>query len=134
MPIEEGMRKLSPKSGLMVVFGLLLLAAGCNTVPKPSAEAGPTGHLVIVNLSDCEWQISISPMAGGETHTLHLAVRALQAIDLSPGDYVIEQTALVVDAGPDSARRFKTRIDVGQTYRWRLATLLSALREDPAAP
>jgi hypothetical protein len=88
--------------------------------------AGPAAHFVVVNLSDCEWQIAIAPAAGGETRALHLMARASQSIDLPGGDYVLEQTALTADAGIESARRFTSHLDAGQTYRWRLATLLTA--------
>jgi hypothetical protein len=120
------MRELCPKSALLAAFGLALLAAGCGTVPQTPAGASPVAHFLVINVSDCEWQIAIAPAGGGETRALHLAARASQAIDLPGGDYVIEQTALLADAGIDSARRFTSHLDAGQTYRWRLATLLTA--------
>ena len=120
------MRKLCPKSALTAAFGLCLLAAGCGTVPQPSARAGPVAHFMVINLSDCEWQIAIAPASGGEHRVLHLTARASQAIDLPAGDYAVEQTALTADAGIESARRFTSHLDAGQTYRWRLATLLTA--------
>jgi hypothetical protein len=132
------MRKLCPKSAFLAAFGLLLLTAGCSTAPQPAAAArSAMAHFIAVNLGNCEWRIVISPVAGGEARSLQLTAWASQAIDLPGGDYLIEQAVLAADAGNGSVRRFPTRLDAGQTYRWRLATLLTApparTGGDPAA-
>jgi len=46
-------------------------------------------------------------------------------LELAGGDYAVEQTMLSDDAGPDSTRRFSMQLVVGESYRWRLVTLLS---------
>jgi hypothetical protein len=43
---------------------------------------------------------------------------------------VIEQTMVSLDARPGQDRQIPTRFEPGQSYRWRLATLLSAGSED----
>jgi hypothetical protein len=111
---------------LLPALLLMLLAGGCSTVPPP--KIGPVAgvHFVIVNLSDCEWRITLTLAGGGPAHVLHLSARESQETDLAGGAYGIEQTALNGSTGLESTRRFTVRLEPGQTYRWRLATLLSA--------
>ncbi len=120
------MRKLCSKSAVIAAVGVLWSVTGCGTPPKLAEGAQSMAHCFVVNLGDCEWRIAISPVAGGEARALRLAARASQVVDIPGGEYAIEQTLLTVDAGTDSVRRFSVRIEVGQTYRWRLATLLTA--------
>jgi hypothetical protein len=111
---------------LLIGLGLMLLAGGCGTVGKPPAEIGRAVHFVVVNLSDCGWQIAITPSDGGQARALHLAARETQEVDLSGGEYGIEQTAQTETTATKSTRRFTIRLEPGQSYRWRLVTLLSA--------
>jgi hypothetical protein len=103
----------------------MLLASGCATVPSAAAGPAQTAHFVIVNLSDCAWQITLSPAGGGPARVLHPAARESEELDLAGGSYGIEQRALIGSMGADSTRRFTIRLESGQTYRWRLVTLLS---------
>jgi hypothetical protein len=120
------MREPCPNSALLFLLGLLLLAGGCGTVGPASAVSGSTVHFVVINLSDCGWQIVLTPAGGGPARALQLAARESQEIDLAGGEYGIEQTALSGSTGTESRRGFTVRLEAGQTYRWRLATLLSA--------
>jgi len=120
------MRELCPKPAILIVWGLLLLAGGCGTVGPTASGDGRTAHFVVINLSDCGWQITLAPAVGGPYRILHLAGRESQAVDLPGGEYHIEQTALAGPTGAGSTRQLKIRLDSGQTYRWRLVTLLSA--------
>ena len=124
------MRELYPNSARLGCLGLILILGGCTSVTPP-ALSGPPTHFVVTNLSDCEWRIAIAPTGGGETRTLQLPARGAQNLDLAAGEYVIEQTMLTGDAEPASTRRLTAKLDPGQTYRWRLVTLLSAPNQDP---
>lgn len=119
------MRELFSDLAGLGSLGLMLILGGCTTLTKP-APAGPVTHFVVVNLSDYEWRIAIAPTGGGEARALRLPARALQEIDVAAGDYVIDQTMLTGNAEPASTRRLTIRLEPGQTYRWRLVTLLSA--------
>jgi hypothetical protein len=120
------MREPCPKSALLIGLGLLLFAGGCGTGGPSAAGSGRVVHFVIINLSDCEWQIMLAPADGGPVRALHLADRESQEVDLAAGEYRIEQTALKGAKEIKSTRRLTVRLDPGQTYRWRLVTLLSA--------
>jgi len=74
----------------LVCFGLMLLASGCATVPSAAAGPAQTAHFVIVNLSDCAWQITLSPAGGGPARVLHPAARESEELDLAGGSYGIE--------------------------------------------
>ena len=125
VPIDGGVRELCSKLVLLVGFGLMMLASGCGTIPPSAAGPARAVHFVTVNLSDCAWQITLTP-TGGPVRVLHIAARESQELDLVGGSYGIEQTALNGSTGADSTRRFTIRLEPGQTYRWRLVTLLSA--------
>jgi hypothetical protein len=111
---------------LLIGLGLALLAAACGTVPPPAAAPARGVHLVVVNLCDCTWQITIAPAGGGPAIALHIAGRESQEADLQAGAYEIVQTAAPGSGGAELTRRFTVRLEPGQTYRWRLVTLLSA--------
>lgn len=119
------MRELYSNLAAVGCLGLMLILGACTTATPPRS-AGLVAHFVVVNLSDCEWQIAIAPSGGGEARALRLPGRDTQKIDLAAGEYVIEQTMLARDAGPASTRRLTIRLEPGQTYRWRLVTLLTA--------
>jgi hypothetical protein len=120
------MRELCPKLALLIGLGLLLFTGGCGTARPLTAGSGHEAHFIVINLSDCEWRILLTPAGGGPVRTLHLAARETQETDLGGGEYRIEQTALSGTAGLESTRRLTVQLDPGQTYRWRLVTLLSA--------
>jgi hypothetical protein len=108
---------------------ILLFVSGCGSVPQPAVAPAREVHLVVANLSDFAWQITFAPRAGGAVRVLHLAARESQRIDLAGGTYSIEQIALNESGAADSTRRFAVNLESGQTYRWRLATLLSGEAE-----
>ncbi len=98
-----------------------------------SAKVG-AAHLTMQNGSPCEWQIVFTSEVGGERQSWKLALDQSLALDLAGGDYAVEQTMLMDDAGPDATRRFLLHLDAGETYRWRLITLLSGAAEDVRLP
>lgn len=113
----------------------LLVLVGCAT-PAPSTPAAattaPVTHLVIINQTNYDWHIAISSASGQETFNSPVRPLATVKIDLAGGDYLIEQTVTSAAAAPGLTRRIPARLEPGQTYRWRLDTLLSDSSGDPA--
>jgi hypothetical protein len=121
------------RSVLAIIGGLGwgLVAAGCAMVRPPTVTALPAARgarLVIENLTDYEWRIAVAATAGTETLASRVSARSSAEINLAGGDYVIEQTVVAENAGTELTRRLPAQLAPGQTYRWRLVTLLS----DPA--
>jgi hypothetical protein len=79
----------------------------------------------MLNASPCEWQIVATSAGSGDRHTWKLPVAKSIEVNLVGGDYAVEQTMLADGSGPDATRRFTMRLEAGQSYRWRLMTLLS---------
>lgn len=113
--------------GVIAVVRILgwLAAAGCassTVVP----ESRPVARLLVENLTDYAWRITVTAAAGPESSTAEVPARGFAEVALSGGDYVIEQAAR--GPGADLSRRLPARLEAGQSYQWRLGTLLS----DPA--
>lgn len=97
---------------------------GCISEATPPVPA-PQAHLAITNLTDYVWKIEIRRASGGPAQEVKMAPRSTQNIDLVGADYVIEQVALVEGPAQDLDRRLSVHLDPGETYGWRLVTLLS---------
>jgi len=118
---------------LLCLVGLigLFFAVRCQpVVSSSSATVAPVGtpwaRLTVLNSSECEWQIVIIPATGGDGYTWTLPVAKSLEVELAGGDYAVTQTMLTAAIGPRGAtRRFPMRLAAGQSYRWRLMTLLS---------
>jgi len=80
---------------------------------------------VIINQTDYVWHLAINRPSGESVRDAHVPVRATLTINLPGGDYVIAQTALSDAASPELTRKISSTLAPGQTYRWRLVTLLS---------
>ncbi len=100
----------------------LLAASGCAT-PAPVPPGPAAAMLGVINGTDYTWRVTLTPVAGGASRSEELPARARCSVEVVGGDYAIEQD--VVPANPALARRFACRLEAGQTYHWRLATLLS---------
>ena len=112
---------------LGVVLGWGLLIGGC-AAPAPVAsktQAESKAHLVVINLTDYEWHIAVARPSGESMADFHLKPRASSSVDFAAGDCVIDQTALAEGAAPELSRKIPMKLEAGQTYRWRLVTLLS---------
>lgn len=110
---------------LWVTVTCCLVLASC-AAPAPVALSAPSlpARLIVINQTDYEWHLAISRPSGESVHDSRLKPRASLAVDLAGGDYTIEQTALAENA-PELTRKISAKLDAGQTYRWRLATLMS---------
>ena len=115
---------------LAVLAGVLFMArchvqAPPAAVPSEVSKAKLMARLTMLNTSDCEWQVVITSVASGNQATWKVPVKKSVEVELAGGDYAVEQTMLADGAGPDATRRFTIRVGAGQSYRWRLMTLLS---------
>ena len=127
---------------LLCLAGLigLFFAVRCMRVPSTRStvvkitDVTQVVRLTMFNSSNCEWQIVITPAEGGERRRWKLPVAKSLDVELAGGNYAVEQTMLTDDVGADATRRFSTRFEDGQSYRWRLMTLLSGEAVDPLAP
>ena len=111
-----------------VLLGWCVFLGGCATpTPTPVAVKVPPqlAHLVVLNLTDYEWQISIAGTASEKINDFKLEARASRTLDIPGGDYVIKQTVLSEGAAKELSREIPAKFDPGQVYRWRLVTLLS---------
>jgi hypothetical protein len=104
------------------LLACLLAVSGCaNPATVPPRPA--TATLGVVNGTDYAWCVTLTPVAGGVSRREELPARARCSVEVVGGDYAIEQE--VVPTNPALARRFTCRLEAGQAYHWRLATLLS---------
>jgi hypothetical protein len=85
-------------------------------------------------VSNCAWQVSFALAVGGERRILKLPLDKSIEVELTAGEYEVEQTMVVDEVGPDATRRFSMKLDSGEHYRWRLVTLLSDSMEAKAQP
>ncbi len=109
-----------------------LILAGCAT-PDPLVEKAKDlpAHLTVMNLSDYRWHITIGHSSAAASVTdFHVEARESRSIDLVAGDYVIRQEVESDGAARGLTRELPAKFAPGETYRWRLATLLS----EPADP
>lgn len=112
-----------------------LLAAGCGPGKSPtSAPVANAAKVLVANLTNYDWQITVTARRGGKTRSTSFAARATGEVNVPGGDYEIEQTALTGQMGTAASRHFAVRLEPGQTYRWSLATLLSATDESERTP
>ena len=120
---------------LLVVCAVLVAAPGCAKHTQGSASPAAARRIArveIVNLSDYDWRLAVVSTEGREVAASRLVARGTLRLEVPGGDYEIEQTALTGISGPGATRRFSTRLDAGENYRWRLATLLTG--QTGAAP
>jgi hypothetical protein len=110
-------------------------SAGCaRTKVSTSIAVAEQARVVVVNLSEYEWQISVTSQHGGPAHAARVAPRASFDLAVPAGDYWVEQTVLAAGLATDNSRRFPLRVAARQTYRWALATLLSDSNDEFGVP
>jgi len=117
-----------PSVTFSIVFAAFAFVPGCATSAQ-SPTATPAGarpaRIELVNLSDCDWSVAVTMPDGGNARTTRLPARETLRLELPGGDYQITQTALTGLTGADATRRFPAHLESGESYRWRLATLLT---------
>lgn len=110
-----------------------LALVGCATSPGVVALPAPAAaRLAVVNLTPHVWRIAVSATTGGEPRVLQVEGGASVELQLSGGEYRIEQTLLSASGPNEMTRRFPATFETGQAYRWPLATLGSAADDDEA--
>lgn len=117
--------------GVLGGVGWCGMVPGCATAVPPMAMVSPPparARLVVENLTDYEWRVTVTATAGPEAHEARMSPRKTLEVTLAGGDYVMEQAVVAGGAGSGLARRVPARFEPGQAYCWRLVTLLS----DPA--
>lgn len=93
---------------------------------QPSAPVpGAVARVAVANLTDYTWEIDVRSAPTGEVRTEKLTPRSMAQLNLSGGDYVIEQRLVTEQAAGGGMRRFAARFVAGQDYKWSLATLRS---------
>jgi len=83
-------------------------------------------RLTMINESDCEWLITVSPFDGGEGEQWKLQVGKTREVALAEGQYRVEQKMLSVNSAAAPVRWFTFKLEAKQNYRWRLVNLLSS--------
>jgi hypothetical protein len=121
-------------TGWAVLSGCLLLG-GCGS-PAPiskNTERQPA-HLVVMNLTDYRWRITIARLPAPPTADFQVEARESRSIDLAGGEYTIRQTVLSEGAASELSRELPAKFESGENYRWRLATLLSEAADPAPSP
>ena len=107
-----------------------LALAGCATLPDATTLPEPApARLAVVHLPPHVWRIVVSATTGGEPRVLQVGERATVELELTGGDYRIEQTLLTASGQSGPTRAFPATFEAGQAYRWPLATLGSVADE-----
>jgi len=118
--------------------GSFLFSACSHVTSKSSEIVAPSveksAHLTMINGSDCEWRIVITADAGGARRSWILGVTKSIDVDLTAGDYAVEQTLVAGGGAQEMTRNFPLRLEAGQVYGWRLITLLSGTSGDVRLP
>lgn len=102
----------------------VLLGAGCASATAPVEKSAPA-RLIVHNLTDYAWRLVLTDAAGGAELEVQVAPHADRSIELAGGDYGIAQSIIPPNPTGGMDRKITCRLESGQTYHWRLATLLS---------
>ena len=100
-----------------------LALAGCATLPDVVTPPPALARLAVVNLTPHVWRIAVSATTGGEPRVVQVEGHATIELELTGGDYRIEQTLLAALGQSGATREFPAAFEAGQAYRWPLATL-----------
>ena len=108
---------------------MLALFTHCATPvqPAPAAvSASSPARVEIVNLSTCAWEVIFTSPDRHEVSRQLISVGGTTTVTLPSGDYTITQTALSGLPAANGTRNFPLSLVSGESYRWPLATLLTA--------
>lgn len=121
-------------AGLVGLFLVVRCRQEANSGKNLAEERKQIAHLNVLNVSNCEWRVVITPRSGGDGLTLKLRLDQSLDVELPSGEYEVEQTMVVADTNPEATRRFSMKLAAGENYRWRLVTLLSGSAETKGQP
>lgn len=121
-----------------MALGALLLwtatLAGCATAPADGRAALPPGNaeIVVTNLTPSPWRLALRSPQASDAIRVEIKPRETFTMTLPGGDYVVEQTLVPLAGAEATTRQFSAKFEVGERYRWSLATLLAT--DDGATP
>lgn len=104
------------------------------TAPVDARAALPPGNaeIVVTNLTPSPWRLALRSPKASDAIRVEIKPRETFTMTL-PGDvYVVEQTIIPLIPTETTTRQFTAKFEIGERYRWSLATLLAT--EDVAAP
>jgi hypothetical protein len=110
--------------GLVARVGVTLALAACASAPTVErVPAAPLAKLSMVNLTDQVWRIAFSAAGQMPPRTVEVAPRGQSDIELAAGEWLVDQALVNGEGRPTVTRRFPSRLEAGESYRWPLATL-----------
>ncbi len=119
---------------MAVCLALVVVALGeCSGRQRGGvAIAAPQAHIEVVNRTDYSWSLAFA-RSGLPPSVVTVTPRGTVAVNLTPGDYQIEQRAdgESVQGRQHLALTVSATLLAGQRYRWPLLTLLSAPASQP---
>ncbi len=113
----------------LCVVGVVWGAGCAHVTPLQPMTPAPVGSALaqvkMVNGSGCAWRIVFTAQEGGARQAWMLGIAKSIEAHLPEGNYTVEQTMVAAEVEKEQVRRFPMRLVAGQTYGWRLLTLLS---------
>lgn len=97
--------------------------AGCMSLQPSAAMPEQVARVAVANYTEDTWEIAVRSARQGEVRREKVAPRSMAQLNLSGGDYVIEQTLIGEAPSASGVRRFPARFAAGQDYTWSLAAL-----------
>lgn len=114
-----------------LMCAVLFVAAGCAGGPATgtgAAPSSPASHLVVVNESPSAWQVSV--LTGERVlGSWRLQPAAVVEAEVPAGRITIQQALLGADSSLGESRSFPMVLSPGETYRWRLVSLMTRPEE-----
>lgn len=127
------LRRLGPAGFFALLLGAGALS-GCATAPIDGRAALPPGNaeIVVTNLTASPWRLALRSPKASDAIRVEIKPRETFTMTL-PGDvYVVEQTIVPLVPTETTTRQFTAKFEIGERYRWSLATLLAT--DDVVAP
>jgi len=122
---------------ILLTNGLAVLALGgvfsscsdrqalADDPPRP-----PVASLRLVNHTDLSWRMEFAGAAGSPSCVVDLEPRGTSDLSLASGAYQVRQIWRAKAGGAVETRLASITLHKGQSYRWPLGTLLSAMEPD----
>lgn len=125
------MRKIRCATGRGCVIAAgwgVVAGGGCATQPELAApERTHFSEIRVINESPLAWRLTFRPRDGGASRAEAVRPRETKTVRVAGGaDYVVEQAVVTPGARVGSPRSVTVRFDPGESYDWRLATVLTS--------